>query len=261
MPELDPDAPQLELKDGSATTDPRLDRLIQFDERSRRYSMAPLTEGRRPRSYTWSVGTWLNQGVEGACVGYMLAHELIARPLKATGIDARYARERLYWEAQKVDPWAGGAYPGASPFYEGTSVLAGLKVAQSLGHFQQYRWSFTLEDLVLGLGYDGPACLGVWWKTGMDRPDANGFITYTGRYRGGHAILAYQIKVVPKTPGPGWTEWTWDNVDQNASYVSLWNSWGAGWGKRGTCRMRLTEMWNCLRDDGEAAFAIRRMKV
>lgn len=251
-----------ELRDGTTTEDPRLDRLIQFDERSRQYPIRQLVAEKRPRSYTWSVrDTWLDQGREGACVGFSLAHELVARPMNAERINARYARELIYWEAQKIDPWAGGAYPGAQPFYEGTSVLAGVKVCQALGHFTEYRWAFSLQDLVLGLGYKGPAVLGVWWWDGMWDTDNAGFIHPTGSRVGGHAILAYRVKLVPMTPGPGWSEWTWGNIDRDRSYIALWNSWGPDWGVNGTAKVTLTEMGQLLADDGEAAIPVGRSRA
>lgn len=249
------------LRDGSTTADPRLDRLVQFDDRSRGYPIRQLVEDKRPRSYTWAVGSWLDQRQEGACVGFSLAHELSSRPLRAGGIDGRYARERIYWEAQKNDPWEGGAYPDASPHYEGTSVLAGVKVCHRLGHFDHYRWAFSLEDLVLALGYKGPAVLGIWWWRGMFRPDASGFIHPTGYRAGGHAILAYRVKLVPIQPEPGWAEWRWENIDRDRSYVGLWNSWGDDWGQKGTAKVSLADMGTLLSDDGEACIPIGRRKV
>jgi hypothetical protein len=48
--------------------DPRLDRLIQFDERSRAFPIrALLPDKAKPRSYSWPCGVWLDQGQEGAC--------------------------------------------------------------------------------------------------------------------------------------------------------------------------------------------------
>lgn len=38
-----------------------------------------------------------------------------------------------YWEMQRRDYWQGGAYPGASPHYEGTSADAGGQVMRLFG--------------------------------------------------------------------------------------------------------------------------------
>ena len=124
----------MKLKDGTEVQDPRLGRLVQFDERSRGFPIRALVEGKPLRSYTWRVGAWLDQGAEGACVGFAFGHELYARPV-VTPVSAGYAREEIYWKAQRIDPWPGGMYPDATPQYEGTSILAGAQVCQSLGPF------------------------------------------------------------------------------------------------------------------------------
>ena len=157
------------LRDGTEAGDPRLGRLIQFDKRSRSYPIRTLVEGKPLRSYTWRVGVWLDQGAEGSCVGHAFAHELCARPV-VTMVDHDYARRWIYFEAQKIDPWPGGMYPGGSPQYEGTSILAGAQVCQSLSHFVEYRWGFSLKDLLLAIGYAGPAVLGVDLVRGYGQP-------------------------------------------------------------------------------------------
>lgn len=259
-----------ELKDGTTVEDPRLDRLIEFDERSREYPIRATLRGKPPRSYTWRVQApfIIDQGQEGACVGFSVVNELQARPSEVT-FDSlseanSFARNGIYHPAQRIDPWPGGAYPGASPFYEGTSVLAGVKVAHSKGYFGEYRWSFGLEDFILGLGHNGPAIIGVWWYDTNYRPDAKGFISPTGNRVGGHAILARAVKIV-------WTESGKDvprserglsDVDLDASYVTLRNSWGR-WGYQGSgdCYVTLRNMGRWLGEQGEAVFFVNRKTV
>jgi hypothetical protein len=60
--------------------DRTLDRLVEFDERSRNFSAAVGLETYPFRSYTWACDPVLDQGREGACVGFAWAHELSARP-------------------------------------------------------------------------------------------------------------------------------------------------------------------------------------
>jgi hypothetical protein len=255
------------LRDGSRVDDHRLDRLVQFDERSRGYPILPIDEALRPkpRSYTWRLGRdgnyVLDQGREGACVGYAVTHELLARPAEVRfggySPAQKFAR-LLYWDAQRIDPWPGGAYPGAYPFYEGTSVLAGVKVAQKLGYFDSYRWSFGIQDLVYGLGHNGPAILGVAWYSSMYQPDGNHFIRPTGSLVGGHAILARGVKLVWKTHKFTWWARTWDDIDLDKSYVIMRNSWGPLYGNKGDCNITLTDLDALLRQDGEAVFFINR---
>jgi hypothetical protein len=83
------------------------------------------------------------------------------------GIDNKFAKEQLYWEAQKIDRWPGGAYPGAEPHMEGSSVLAAVKVAKRLGYIEEYRWAFGIEDVKKAISEIGPVILGVPWYEGI----------------------------------------------------------------------------------------------
>lgn len=226
------------LKNGIEVSDPRLARIPQFDERSRNYPISAVVEGKRRRSYTWRCNTTLDQGREGSCVGHGIAHELIARPSEVPDIDHAFAMN-LYYEAQKIDPWVGGAYPGANPFYEGTSVLAGVKIAHSMGYFDSYRWAFSFEDLVQGVGYNGPAVMGTNWYTGMINPDADGFVHVTGRIEGGHCWLLRSVNITKE-------------------YFIGRNSWGGSWGRNGDFYITFADMERLQREYGEAAFFIGR---
>ena len=232
------------LKDGSKVEDTRLDRVELFDERSRQYPISLFWDKKKKkqRSYTWRCNVQLNQGREGSCVGHGIAHELIARPSEVEGINHRYAKERIYWEAQKIDPWKGGAYPNAQPYYEGTAVLAGVKVAHKLGWFDSYRWAFGLEDLILGVGYNGPSVLGIRWYEGMTTPDESNYIKPTGRCVGGHCILCNAVNVKKQR-------------------FTLHNSWGKDWGINGECYINFEDMDKLLKQNGEAVFFQKRHKV
>lgn len=257
-----------QLRDGSLTLDPRLDRLQQFDQKSRSYPlMARLeqtTPRLRPRSYTWRLTKEpaIDQGPDGACVGFAVTNELLARPSEVRFgnwyLTNRFAKEQVYWEAQKIDPWPGGSYPGAFPKYEGTSVLAGVKVAQRFGYFKEYRWTFTLRDLVVGVGYHGPAVIGVNWYDSMYRTDAKGFIRPTGQVVGGHAVLVRAVKLKWHRHRFSWWTRTWEDVDLDRSYVTIRNSWGENFGIGGDCRMTLRDLGVLLSQRGEAVFFVDR---
>ena len=228
-----------QLRDGSTVEDTRLTRIVQFDEKSRSFPVrATIDPGLAPRSYTWSCGAHLDQGAEGACVGFSLTHELVARPKVVTGVDGEFAR-RVYWEAQKTDPWEGGSYPGAAPFYEGTSVLAGIKTLYSMGYIKEYRWCFGLDDLVMSVGYKGPAILGIPWYEGMFNPWPCGHIHVSGPVMGGHAILCKGVNVKNKT-------------------FTLHNSWGHAWGNQGDALITWDEMERLLHESGEAVIPLSR---
>jgi hypothetical protein len=191
--------------------------------------MATVGTSKKARSYTWRCLEYFDQGQEGACVGFAMSHELVARPKK------------IYWEAQKIDPWEGGSYPGATPVYEGTSVLAGVKILKTLGYIEQYRWAFGLNDLVMAVGYCGPAVLGVPWYEGMFSPHTCGYLHADGAAMGGHAILC-------------------KGVDVKARTFTLHNSWGSTWGNGGDALISWAEMEKLLHERGEAVIPMGRQK-
>lgn len=223
----------IQLKGGESTNDRRLDRVKQFDERSRAYPIRAALPSTKPRSYTWSCNVFLDQGQEGACVGFSLAHELNARPV-VVHVDADYARNQIYREARKIDEW-----PGED--YEGTSVLAGAKILHNLGYFTEYRWAFGLDDLILAVGRHGPAVLGVNWYEGQFDPDPNGFIHVGGELAGGHAILC-------------------NGVNLKGRYFTLHNSWGQDWGNNGECKISFEDIDRLLHEQGEVCVPVMRSK-
>ena len=227
------------IKNDNKVLDIRLGRIEEFDERSRNFPLTAVLKTGIKRNRVWRCTENYNQGQEGACVGFAIAHELAATPVEVLGLTFDYIVKSIYHEAQKTDPWPGGSYPGAIPKYEGTSVLAGVKIAQGLGYFNSYRWAFGLNDLLLGLSSAGPAVLGIKWYSNMTNPDVNGFIKPTGQLQGGHAILAR-------------------GVNWNDKYVILHNSWGRQWGKDGTCYITFDDLDKLLKDNGEAVFFIGR---
>lgn len=210
-----------------------LGRHIEFDERSRGYPIRTLLDLTKPRrSYTWSVGASLDQGNEGACVGFAWTHEAIARPVVVSATNETV--RGVYKLAQTLDEWSGEAY-------EGTSVLAGAKAAMQMNWLDEYRWAFNEEEVALAVGYRGPVVLGMWWWTGMDNPwiDAQGrkWASPTGSKRGGHAFITNGY-----------------SVTQNG--YKCWNSWGAPsdfW-------IHKDHMKLLLEDEGEACVPMLRTK-
>jgi hypothetical protein len=208
-------------------------RLIKFDRRSRKYPIRTLIAQKEPRSYTWPCGVVLDQGSEGACTGFAVAHEAAAWPCRVWNITEKVARA-IYKRARQIDEW-----PGEN--YEGSSVLAAMKAGQERGWYREYRWAFGEEDLALAVSRKGPCVLGINWYEGMSEPDIKNYIHPTGEILGGHAILCrgYNVK---------------------KECYTLHNSWGRGWGIYGTCYISKADMAKLLNESGEACIPVIRTK-
>ena len=228
----------IQLKDGSSTQDVRLDRLEHFDDNSRSFDILSFLRHRKkkdtPKSYTWRCIPHINQGRQGSCAGHALAHLLSARPHEHLGLTHENA-VAYYHEAQRIDPWPGGSYEGANPRYEGTSILAIVKIGQEIGYYSSYHWAFGIDQLISGIGHHGPAILGIPVYEGMFNVDYNGYIHATGKKVGGHAILCKGVNIKYK-------------------YFTLHNSWGVAWGRCGDCRISFDDMKKLLKENGEAVF-------
>lgn len=213
--------------------DVRLDRLPSFDNRNLDHRIRTVVRGLgKPRSYTWRVGVNLDQGQEGACVGFGFSHELAARP-RVISVTNEFA-QGVYKSAQEVDEWPGNAYSG-------TSVLAGAKVLTSAGYYSEYRWGYTLDEAVMAVGYKGPVVVGFNWMTGMMTPDADGFIHATGNIEGGHCVLIYKVSVKQR-------------------YFGVWNSWGGDWGQGGTCKISFDYFEQLMNASGDVCIPLRTKK-
>lgn len=179
----------------------------------------PKTTGSR----WWQNLERLDQGREGACVGFGWTQRVNAAP-KQQRLDNAYARD-LYKLAQTLDPW-----PGED--YEGTSVRAGGDAARQQGIISGYAFSTDLEEIAAWILNKGPVVIGVDWHEGMSNPsrENNYFIEPTGAVRGGHAICVDGV---------------WFNRD-NRDYFRLLNSWGPGWGNDGRCKLKWDDMAKLL---------------
>jgi papain like protease len=230
------------LKNNVFTQDVRLDRIAQFDDRSRNHPIRGVVELKPLVSKAWTLRKYLDQGQEGACVGFGYSAELAAQPEPVSGVTNQTARN-LYWQAQKLDDMPGGSYPGnTDEVYEGTSVLAGAKAAVVDGYYTGYKWAFSEEDIALAISQLGPVVIGVNWYEGMYDPDSDGYLQVSGQVVGGHCTLLKGI-----------------NVEQD--YYVLHNSWGKSWGLKGTAKLSRASMTTLLAQDGEACLPVRGTKL
>lgn len=220
---------------------PTFGRIPRFDPRSKCYGIAPRVENRKPFTRIWPLALRLDQGREGMCVGCGLGYELAAHPVPCPGVDFAFA-QRLYWAAQQRDPWRGGAYPGARPFYEGTDILSGCKAVRDAGGCDSFEWSFNIDTTILGIALNGPAVHGLMITEGMMQPDAKGFVKPTGRRIGDHCLCNR-------------------GVVMEEEYFLCPQSWGRGFGLDGEIKIRFQDMEWLMERGGETVFLVGRHEI
>jgi hypothetical protein len=221
------------------------DREVRFDERSRNFPIRELLKGGRLSNKIWKCTHHLDQGREGACVGFAWTHELNAVPYEIR-VETNTAKT-IYYAAQQWDQWAGTDY-------DGTSVIAGAKTVQSLGFMPEYRWAFGIDDVLGAISQQGPVVLGVNWYEGMFNTNEDGFITPTGELAGGHAILAKGVVFRKRCKGCFW----WKDLEE--PYVVLHNSWGTDWGVNGDAYILASDLEKLLNEYGEACVPVKRKR-
>jgi hypothetical protein len=174
---------------------PKLDRLPNTPDQ-RDYEMRPilraLTVPVPNKSREWA-GPYvrLDQGREGACVGFAITNELMGSPVRVRppGYDAARKlkvsnafAQHLYEVARRdYDEW-----PGED--YDGTSVRAGLRAAKAAGYIAEFRAVRTPEELRQTLYFAGPVVVGIDWTEAMFDYDEHGVVRRGGDVVGGHAL-------------------------------------------------------------------------
>lgn len=226
-----------------------LDWRSRHDERSRSYGISghpvlqtvPAPSALTPLEKNWSVPQFLDQGEEGACVGFGWAHAMLAAPGNVPGLtnDTAFA---LYRRAQQLDN-----FPDNEP---GSSVLAGAQAASEQGHILEYRWAFSPADVALALMYAGPVVIGVPWYEGMGQPDANGYIHATGAVTGGHCTVLNGTVLNGAR--------TFEEFFEMGA-VRGHNSWGENWGPLGgEFLLSMKDLAFLLAQQGEACIPVIR---
>lgn len=222
----------------------KLDWKSQHDERSREYDIRSiLRAGVKPVLKMWDEGIVLDQGSEGACVGFGWMGEFLSQPAAplpqpAVAATQRYAQD-VYQTAKTIDEFPGEAY-------EGTSVLAGAKVMKERGFITSYRWAFKIEDIRDAIIQEGPVVIGIPWKEGMYETDANGIVKVSGKNVGGHCLVLTGYDPAMKIGTRKYEVYRWRN------------SWGNDYGVNGSGYVKATDLAKLLRVTGEACVPIGR---
>jgi hypothetical protein len=221
------------------------DWVSKHDPESRKYPIRSLLEQTiiEKKTVMWQEGSVLDQGSEGACVGFAWTGELLADPAAPKDQpDTAFANSlasSFYQEAKTLDEW-----PGEN--YDGTSVLAGAKVMKQKGFINEYRWCFGIEDLRDAVIAEGPVVIGIPWFEGMYTTKPEGLVKVSGAQVGGHAILitGYNPKM---------------RFGNNVYEVFRWrNSWGSDYGINGSGCIKYKDLAMLLENNGEACVPMQR---
>lgn len=266
-------ADTIQLRGGFETRDPRLDRLPEFDERSREYGIRSLVKPTFTAGKVWTLAYLLDQrptsGYDGSgCTNFAMAHNRLSSPRprkvadsRVAGIEA-FARER-YGRSKVLDQWPGEAY-------EGTSVLAACKAWKERGLLGEYRWAFGIDDLLAAIVHVGPAEIGSDWTDAMMEPGPGGLIVPEGSIAGGHAYNANGVILRPERS----SRWKATGV-RNEPLIVGPQSWGqhrgpregrvadgsSNWGNDGWWAMKASDVEKLLKgieQMGEAAIPLDR---
>ena len=214
-------------------------RGVDHDDRNRNYPargvLFPADAPMKSRVWRRYYPAY-DQGTSSSCVGQTVKGICqswpIARTLSA-GTKRKIDAYEIYATAQKIDPW-----PGEEPEYYGTSGGAGMRVAQDFRYITEYRWCFGLTETLQAIGHYAPVGIGVNWYAGFDTPDERGFISISGRSRGGHEVELSGVSV-------------------EQEYVLGWNSWGSRWGPiNGKFKMTFSTLEQLLREDGDVVTVV-----
>jgi hypothetical protein len=175
----------------------------------------------------------LDQGQEGACTGFGLAHVLATSPAAQTPMNNEDGRT-FYLQAQREDEWPGEAY-------DGSSVNGAMHAARTLGRIRAWRWIRTAGELRHALSYHGAVQAGSVWLDGMWDVDTDGYLTVEGAEAGGHSYSVSRYRPAPA---------------RGATAVDYWmdNSWSDGWGIGGGAWLRDVDAYRLwFSSDGELA--------
>jgi C1A family cysteine protease len=230
--------------------DPRLDWVSKHDPRSLEYPIRSIVgTSVEERAVSWATGSVLDQGSEGACVGFGWTGELLASPRPSPYTSAasanQYARG-VYYAAKQIDEFTGEDY-------EGTSVIAGANVIRNRGLIGEYRWALSIEDVRAAVITQGPVVIGIPWYSEMYSTRPSGLVKTGGELVGGHCILITGYHPGMRIQG--------EDYDERFRVFRWRNSWGLNYGRSGTGFVRYEDLRDLLANWGEACVPMARKLV
>jgi hypothetical protein len=220
---------------------PKLDYVPRLVEANRPYRVI-ANEGLERTWKFWTPGyPTLDQGREGACVGFGCTGEAMASPNRVRIAGWKKGAEDMamgvYRAAKVIDEWEGVDY-------EGTSVRAGMLVGRQRNWWTGFRWCFNMAELRTALQF-GPVVIGVEWREGSYEAPG-GIIDVSGPVVGGHCLLV--------------TGYTPRHARLRVPAYRLRNSWSERWGTNGNAYIDAAALEQILfKAGGEAAVPVGRL--
>lgn len=220
---------------------PGLGRHVLHDERSRAYDAADgLAAGVTKIVTTRHQRTVppFDQGQLGSCtanaaLGLMMTEpfaSLVRRSFTEPDCVRFYERETVLDNRQIP-----GSYP---PDDTGSTGLWSMKTLKDWGLASGYQHAFSLTTLQKIL-QRFPVSVGVPWFSSMDSPDRNGV-----------------IQVVPASGIRGGHQFEVNVIDMENQWFEAVNSWGSGWGLKGTMRIPFDGMRTLLANHGDVSVPV-----
>lgn len=176
---------------------------------------------------TWPDADQLDQGQTGHCVGFGWAQWGNTLPIEDHFTDDD--GNAIYYECKVID--------GQPRQENGSNVRSGAKAMQNRGRLATYAFASTMDAIRNWLHGTGPIVVGTDWTEGMFNPNAQGFVTPTGKVAGGHCYLLVG-----------------DLASENA--LLFQNSWGAGWGQDGYFKMTVDDFATLFAHQGDACTSV-----
>lgn len=197
----------------------RLGRHLHHDARSLGFRAVPAGEAAPTISHVWKRESVFDQGQLGSCTGNAVVGVASATQFRQKGHRYNEALAVKVYELATTLDTIPGSYP---PDDTGSTGLDACKAVVQLGAALAYRWAFGVDELAATCARIGPCAVGTDWHEGMDNPDAHGLVSASGKIRGGH-----EYEVI------GWHGDTSLGAPE-ARVFECQNSWGKGWGVKGT---------------------------
>lgn len=239
-----------------------LGRLVSHDVNDERYLMrAAMPRGGTAAPIdTLSDKTWdmrapaLDQGSTGTCTGHAATTFYLCAPMRhAKPLVSPF---QLYREGVLLDEWTdndGEATLADGQLQFGSSGRAMMKALEARGVIEEYRWGYTLDDVVRWVHDRGPVMIGSDWLEDMFNPTAEGFVKATGAVAGGH-------------------EYCVRGVHPKRAIARVVNSWGVRWNhaakppkglhlRGGEFLIAFEDLHKLLREGGDAVSGIERKKA